>query len=156
MCPPLRRARRDSDTTRVVFGKRGHFARVFSGRVTFLKWRPQSSPSLAPPTRWSLLCLVTATTLKIGSLPLPGMHFYLMTLEEDHLHIHTHSHTHSHRRTQTHTLASVCWHLTPHVDEGRMKGEFCHRQKWIDFCENNSPQVELVKFTVICCLCKRM
>lgn len=51
----------------------------FFGMVTVLKWCPLRSPSRVPPTRWSLLCLVTVATLKTGLPAPPSGALYLMT-----------------------------------------------------------------------------
>lgn len=93
-----------------------HFVRIY------WHWLPSWSGALsplccwAPSTRWSRLCLVTVATLKTGSRPLPQVH--LSDDLKDPLHIQTRTPIHKH------TLASVCWHWTPHRDKGHLKEEF--------------------------------
>ena len=109
---PLRSACHGTNTIWVVFGNRATLG-GFSGMVTILKWCPFCLPSRPPPTRWSCLCLVTVVTLAAP----PSGALYLMTWR---ILLHTHKHT----------LASVCWHLTPHIEKEHMKERFV-----VDFWE---------------------
>lgn len=100
----------------VVFGNRATLG-GFSGMVTILKWCPFCLPSRQPPTRWSRQCLVTVVTLAAP----PSGALYLMTWR---ILLHTRTHTHTDTPIHKHTIASVCWHLTPHIKKGHMKETF--------------------------------
>lgn len=95
-----------------------------------LSWSGALSASLLGPTRWSRLYGHRGNAENRLPAP-PSGALYLMTWRI----LSTHTHTHS----PVHTLASVCWHLTPHIDKGHMKEEFAvGRCDW--FLSLLSPQ----------------
>lgn len=104
----LHSARRGTNTVWMVIGQRAALW-GFSGMVVVLKWCPLSTRLLGLRRPGGPFCFLLPWQLwKRAPCPSPGVLIWWPGGSS----ARTHTHTPIHK----HTLASVCWHLTPHTD----------------------------------------